>query len=106
MMQRITMSNYRVLMLRHEGVQEGCLVLCLASRLEVVINGETLLDCRVIRIDTLVDRALGVSRYSGLEEVGLSLQRDHLHKVKGVGVIVDLFVTQSNQQSVCEQKSS
>ena len=75
----------------------------MASRLEVVVNGETLLDCRVIRIDTLVDRALGVSRYSGFEEVGLSLQRDHLHEVEGVGVVVDLLVTQSNQQSICRK---
>jgi hypothetical protein len=77
----------------------------MASRLEVVVNGETLLDCRVIRINTLIDRALGVCRYSGLEEVGLSLQRDHLHEVEGVGVVVNLLVTQSNQQSVCKQKT-
>jgi hypothetical protein len=73
----------------------------LASTLEVVVHGESLLDCRVIRIDTLVDRTLRVCRHTRFEEVGLALERNHLHKVEGVGVVVHLFISKSDKQSVC-----
>lgn len=73
----------------------------LASTLEVVVHGESLLDCRVIRIDTLVDRTLRVCRHTRLEEVGLALKRNHLHEVEGIGVVVHLFISKSDKQSIC-----
>ena len=50
--------------------------------------------------DGLVDTRLGVGRDSRLEEVGLALQRDHLHEVEGVGHVPDLGVAKGDEQSV------
>lgn len=50
--------------------------------------------------DGLVDTRFGVCRYSRLEKVGLALEGDHLHKVKGVGRVPDLLVTHGNKKTV------
>lgn len=50
--------------------------------------------------DGLVDTRFGVCRDSRLEKVGLALERDHLHKVKGVRRVPNLLVAQSNKKTV------
>jgi len=51
----------------------------------------------------VVDASLGVIRHTLLEEVGLSLKRDHVHEVEGVGGIVDLLIAKSNEQTVSDE---
>ena len=48
----------------------------------------------------MVDAGLRVVRHTLLKEVGLALERDHVHKIEGVGNIVDLLVAKSDEQSV------
>ena len=48
----------------------------------------------------MVDAGFGVIRHTLLKEVGLALERDHVHEVEGVGGIVDLLVTKSDEQTV------
>ena len=48
----------------------------------------------------MVNASLGVFRHTLLEEVGLALERDHVHEVEGVGSIVDLLVAERDEETV------
>ena len=68
------------------------------KKLEVVVQGKGL-----VRSSGLgggggrsIDSSLGVIRDTLLEEVGLALERDHIHKVEGVRHVVHLVVTESH----------
>ena len=48
----------------------------------------------------MVDTSFRVFRDTLLEEVGLALERDHVHEVEGVGGVVDLVIAQRYKQTV------
>lgn len=50
-----------------------------------------------------IDSSLSVIRYTLLEEVGLALKRDHIHKVEGVRHGIDLVVSKSHKESVSDE---
>lgn len=51
----------------------------------------------------LVDTSFGVIGHTLLEEVGLALERDHVHEVEGVGGVINLLVTKSNKQTISDK---
>ena len=55
------------------------------------------------RSRSVVDASLGVIRHTLFEEVGLALERDHVHEIEGVGDIVDLLIAKSNEQTVSDK---
>ena len=76
-------------------------------KLEVLVQGESL-----VRSSGLsgggssgrgIDSSLGVIRHTLFKEVGLALERDHIHKVEGVCHVVHLVVTESYQESVGDE---
>jgi hypothetical protein len=74
-----------------------------AEALKVLVECETLLDRRMIIVDALIHARLGVGRHPRLEKVGLPLQRNVLHKVKRIRVVVDLFVAEGDEQSIGDE---
>ena len=51
----------------------------------------------------MVNACLGVFRHTLLEEVGLALKRNHIHKVEGIGGIVDLLIAKSDEQTIGDE---
>lgn len=49
------------------------------------------------------DTSLLVIANSFLEEIGLASQRDGFHEVKWVGRVVELLVSESQQESICHE---
>lgn len=45
----------------------------------------------------------GLTRHSLLEKVGLSLERDHLHEVEGVGRSPVLLVSERDEESIGDE---
>src|ERR1700734_2433462 len=46
------------------------------------------------------DVGLRIVRYALLEEVGLALQRDHVHEVEGVGDVVYFVIAERDKQAI------
>lgn len=61
------------------------------------------LDFRLGAIRRSTDTSLGIVRDTLLEEVGLSLEGDHVHEVKGVCDVVDLVRPESNEKTVSDK---
>lgn len=51
----------------------------------------------------MVNACFGIIRNPLLEKVGLSLQRDHVHEVKGVRLVVVLLVTQCDEETISDE---
>lgn len=73
--------------------------------LKVLVERETLLDGGVIIVDTLVDARFRVGRHTRLEEVGFTLQRNVLHEVERVGIVVHLVVSERDEQSIGDESN-
>lgn len=71
--------------------------------LEILIEREPLLDRRMIIVDTLIHARFRIRRHPALEKVGFPLQRDILHEIKRVGVIVYFFVSECDQETVGDE---
>lgn len=86
----------------------------MTNRLEVLIEADAIAGLRLAgaaallaRISSLAnaghDAGLLVIADALLEEVGLAGERDVLHKVEGVGGVVDLLVAEGEQQAVGDE---
>jgi hypothetical protein len=75
---------------------------CKKKKLEVLVQVQRPCQERRPRCGggRCVDSSLGVIRHTLLEEVGLALERDHIHKVEGVRHVVYLVVSESHKESV------
>lgn len=75
------------------------------SSLEVLVEGETGVGLLLflILLGAGHDTSLLVVANTLLEEVGLASERDRLHEVEGVGGVVVLLVTESNQETVSHE---
>lgn len=77
------------------------------KKLKVLVQGEGLARSRGLGGGCGggrgVDSSLGVIRHAFLEEIGLALERDHIHKVKGVRHVVYLVISKSHEESVSNE---
>jgi len=77
------------------------------QNLEVLVQGEGLARSRGIGVGSGggrgVDSSLGVIRHTLLEEVGLALERNHIHEVEGVRHIIYLVVAEGHKESVGDE---
>lgn len=80
-----------------------------SAELEVLIQGESLAGTDVViglflRLgDALVNARLLVVAHAFFKEVGLALKRDHVHKVEGIRDVVELFVAESDEETIGDE---
>ena len=84
------------------------------TRLEVFVEGEvSTVGCRRVGAGGVVvlyllrtrhDAGLLVLADALLEEVGLALERDHVHEVEGILDVVDLGTSQGDEKSVRDKR--
>lgn len=51
----------------------------------------------------MVDVGLLVIRHTLLEEVGLPLERNHVHEIEGVGFVIDLLIAERHKETVSNE---
>jgi hypothetical protein len=80
-----------------------------SAELEVLIQDESLAGTDIVvslllRLgDALVNARLLIIAHALFKEVGLALERDHVHEIEGIRDIVDLFVAESDEETIGDE---